>query len=200
MPNKKRDYSEFLLTYIGVIFIKSVMYEKGRAKFNVVCTNCGREYKLNPLDIIGKNERSCCSKCCPKNTQDYSKKALSPKEAQISIVFSNYKSKCKMKGREFKLDKKDFTKLVLSDCHYCGSKPSNLRKDEAKSRRGSKTNCYLNGVDRVDSEKGYTIENSLPCCEDCNRAKRNLSYNQFLTMVKNIYETLNLKESDKTKE
>ena len=33
---------------------------------------------------------------------------------------------------------------------------------------------------------GYNLENCVSCCEDCNKAKRNLSYDQFLDLIKRI--------------
>ena len=44
-----------------------------------------------------------------------------------------------------------------------------------------------NGVDRVDNERGYSLENCVPCCKFCNRMKRDLGKKEFLEHIKNIY-------------
>lgn len=124
MGNHRKDYSSYLLTYIGVIFIKSVEYIDGRAWFSVVCTACGRSYQSQPTHVLDKRRKNeCCKVCCDKNTQDYSKKAHTPKDAQITISFSNYKSRAKSKNWEFSLTKEEFSGLSLSNCHYCNQEP-----------------------------------------------------------------------------
>ena len=50
------------------------------------------------------------------------------------------------------------------------------------------------GIDRYDSKLGYTIENSVPCCKNCNRAKSDLSFEDFKLHIKKIYEWLHQKE------
>lgn len=42
---------------------------------------------------------------------------------------------------------------------------------------------YFNGIDRVDNFKGYTLENSVPCCTICNRAKSNMLYDDFMSYI-----------------
>lgn len=37
-----------------------------------------------------------------------------------------------------------------------------------------------NGIDRVDSSKGYSAENVVPCCKICNRGKANMSKEDFI--------------------
>lgn len=37
-----------------------------------------------------------------------------------------------------------------------------------------------NGVDRVDSSRGYDKENIVPCCKICNRSKSDMSESDFI--------------------
>lgn len=39
------------------------------------------------------------------------------------------------------------------------------------------------GIDRVDSQKHYTLENSQPCCSDCNYFKKDLNLDSFLDQI-----------------
>lgn len=48
-----------------------------------------------------------------------------------------------------------------------------------------------NGIDRVDSEKGYVVGNCVPCCYEVNRAKSNMTQSDFLELVRQI--SVNLK-------
>ena len=56
---------------------------------------------------------------------------------------------------EYYGDFDEFSSLVDKECYYCHY----YKKEE------------VNGIDRVDNTKGYTKENSVSCCEMCNRIK-----------------------------
>jgi hypothetical protein len=60
---------------------------------------------------------------------------------------------------------------MLIPCFYCGSS-----YDER-----------LNGLDRIDSSKGYTDDNTVSCCSTCNCMKSSLPLNSFLYHVLKIY-------------
>ncbi len=73
-----------------------------------------------------------------------------PKSRFIGIV-----SKCKKIGREFSITLEQYCNFLSHPCFYCG-----YPLDETGV-----------GLDRIDSAKGYTVRNSLPCCGYCNIAK-----------------------------
>ena len=39
----------------------------------------------------------------------------------------------------------------------------------------------------IDSSKGYTKDNVVSCCKDCNYSKRTMSQEDFLTWVERVY-------------
>lgn len=61
--------------------------------------------------------------------------------------------------------------LILSDCVYCG-----LKSDPKRP----------NGIDRRENDKGYTVENSVPCCATCNRAKFSLATPEFIAWIQRV--------------
>jgi hypothetical protein len=140
-----------------------------------------------------KNKKTtyCCPNCRRNKLSEWAKKSCfrhsSPEDARCSVLHSNYRSKCKKKNWKFELTFDEFKKLVMSNCHYCNLEPNKFRKDISKKRQGM-SRTYFNGIDRINSSEGYYSENVVPCCEDCNKAKRNLSYEQFLDLIKRIYE------------
>lgn len=74
---------------------------------------------------------------------------------------------------KFDLEYTDFEKLINGECYYCGDIKSNkLIKKNYKP-------FYYNGIDRVNNEIGYTKENCVSCCEFCNKAKRNITVDEF---------------------
>lgn len=90
------------------------------------------------------------------------------------------------------LDYKTFVKLSYSKCHYCGTEYSKIIKDalnESPSKKYlSDTVIKINGIDRLDSNLGYTIENSVPCCANCNYAKHTMDVSEFMSWIKKVYE------------
>ena len=68
----------------------------------------------------------------------------------------------------------DFYTIKKQPCNYCGS------------------TIKENGIDRVDSNKGYTTVNCVPCCTMCNTMKWTMGRIQFYQQVKRIYKHLDL--------
>ncbi len=73
---------------------------------------------------------------------------------------------------EFTLTLNDFEKHWQKECFYCDDK------------------MLMVGFDRVDSYKGYTQNNIVPCCGDCNIMKRTSKQidfiNRCIKIVKNL--------------
>ena len=104
----------------------------------------------------------------------------------LSQVYSQYKASANNRNLLFNLELSLVEQIILSDCYYCGNKPSN----SVKLRDGQ---YYLyNGIDRIDNTKGYLPENVRPCCVDCNYMKHVNSEKDFLSKVIKIYNNLNL--------
>jgi len=45
----------------------------------------------------------------------------------------------------------------------------------------------VNGVDRINSNIGYEINNVVSCCSKCNYAKHMMNKKEFLNWVEKIY-------------
>lgn len=90
------------------------------------------------------------------------------------------------------LDFETFYTLSKSNCKYCGleySKEIEDRLNESKNKkRLSDEVLRINGIDRVDSNIGYTKDNSVPCCKYCNFAKHTMSEEDFYVWIKRVYE------------
>lgn len=183
----KKLKSKFIGTVIGPYFILDtvqVLIPSGKlvTKYKVRCNKCGTiEIKQkNQIDRIKADGCMNCSK--PKHT---------PKLTITQRNYNNYKKKIERHDRKsskpvkFKLSLEEFDKLVHGDCVYCGSKPSfPLRfKNEFKNRDVEN----FNGIDRVDSNKDYIIDNCVSCCSKCNRMKSDFKKDDFLTHIKKIH-------------
>lgn len=76
----------------------------------------------------------------------------------------------KERGLLFALPEELALDLVTDNCFYCGAVPA-----------------PVNGVDRVDSSRGYEEDNVVTCCTQCNTAKLDRPMTDFLAWVKRAY-------------
>ena len=110
----------------------------------------------------------------------------------LKVQYSHLKRRDKSKGFVDTISFDVFSSLSKSPCKYCGlgySKEIEDRLNESKKqKRLSDHILRCNGIDRVDSSKGYSVENSVPCCKFCNTAKNTMSENDFYKWVKMVYE------------
>lgn len=82
-------------------------------------------------------------------------------EKGISDRFSRAKAQAKKRNIEFSISLDDFRVKIQDPCYYCNFLLGNIIKT------GS-------GLDRIDSDKGYTIDNVVSCCAFCNKIKSDL--------------------------
>jgi hypothetical protein len=88
-------------------------------------------------------------------------------------VYKEYQQSAKKRDLEFDLTQDELNNLIFQPCFYCGNVPGSGPTDRV-------------GLDRIDSDKGYTKDNILPCCATCNYAKQRLSIDEFFEMCTKI--------------
>jgi hypothetical protein len=98
-------------------------------------------------------------------------------------IFSIVSSRGTKKNITYQLGISDTIKMVTSSCFYCGGGFSTVITVNPLKN----IHLHINGIDRIDSDKGYTLENSVPCCKVCNFLKRDYEFLFFLKQVKAIY-------------
>lgn len=150
---------------------------------------CGAEKTASLWDIkAGK------TKTCGLNHPHYDDRTL---PAFNQIYTHSYKGTAIKKGVVFEITKEQFRALCELPCHYCGVLPNEFSATSGwanTSKRGKmKSGKFLsewkyNGLDRIDSDKGYTLDNVVPCCGICNHAKHTLSYYDFTAWLGRITE------------
>ena len=89
-----------------------------------------------------------------------------------SCSYNRYTIRASKKNLEFALSQAEFDALKLHPCYLCG-KQSNSQ--------------HLNGIDRIDNNKGYVVDNVKPCCFGCNHTKRNYVLDDVLNKFMDIY-------------
>jgi len=153
-----------------VVVSKAENSKGGYVQWNCVC-DCGNKKTVPGNDLRRGGTKSCG--CLLK---------LGYSEATFNKVFKQIKRQAKVRGYFWDLTRKDIKDITKQDCCYCGVSP----KQRCKSNHNNGDYVY-NGIDRVDNSKGYTIDNIVPCCFQCNAAKRAYTSEDFFAWVERVY-------------
>jgi len=160
--------------------------KNGNSYWKCLC-ECGNGHVVSACSLKMGYTTSCgCSK-----TYRYA-----PGESGLKFSYGVYKSRAKKYKRIFDLTLKEFEEITSENCFYCGIKPNNVSLTKAsKDDKRTKYKSYTyNGIDRIDSSKGYVKGNVVPCCKWCNIAKGNKSVEEFKEHIRKMYHHLS-KES-----
>ena len=134
------------------------------------CSRCGKHVKHSHTSVqnnIETGKQKYCGECNRKLKKQ-------SKKYKANLIYISYKSEAKTRGYKFALSKKDFENLIFEECAYCAAPPSNCKIK-------ANTAVHYNGLDRIDNDKGYTKDNVVPCCRQCNIAKHSHSQEEFFT-------------------
>lgn len=161
---------------------------KCKTPFYFIECKCGYIRKATPNQIsqvlrngFHQDLKSECLQCI-KQTRLKQK----PIEVLLNSVLTDYKNRNQHK---FELSDQRAFHLFQQHCFYCGIEPSNLKKTKAGSVK-------YNGIDRIDSSKGYTPENVVTCCRRCNVAKNDQTLSEFTEWYTRLYK-YNLRRSER---
>ena len=134
------------------------------------CIHCGTEQIVRAGNISSGRSRGCrtCANTDRRNGH-----------AAQSQVLSSYRTNARLRSREWALTEDQFLTLCKGVCHYCNRAPYTLKVFPYDS-------FLYNGIDRKDNSKGYTVDNSLTCCKECNMCKGSMPYEKFIKWIKLI--------------
>lgn len=112
--------------------------------------------------------------------------------SSLNSIFKVYQDGSKSRNIEWCLTNDQFLELIYQDCYYCGNPPEVRNRDKSTDKE------MVNGIDRIDSSKGYVFDNCVPCCTMCNYMKQSYTIDNFLDQVKKIYQHRLEKEGSTT--
>lgn len=145
-----------------------------RRYFKCHC-DCGNEATVMLQALTSGNTKSCG---CLRGEATKRRYGLKPGQAAMRQVVLGYKRHCRESGRPWDLTEDQFEEISQRDCWYCGTSPRQVKK----SPHGSGDYVY-NGIDRVDSSRGYEANNVVSCCIVCNKAKSDTPVGEFRDWV-----------------
>lgn len=200
---KKENVDTHYKNYIRDANMKNLKFDLSFDDFieivKQVCYYCGKlqEKGLNGIDkmdcnggYVKENCASCCEMCnIMKGTlsvnvflkriehiltyQGYIEGKLYPEcfANHMSSNYNHYKKRAEKKQLDFEISEDDFYSLIIKKCYICGKKP----EEE-----------HINGIDRIDNDKGYVYNNIEACCGECNYMKNKFSLQDFFDKLRKI--------------
>lgn len=150
-------------------------HQDNRWRRHYLCKcDCGKTSIVIGSHLICGNTRSCGCMA----TELKKSKRMGNDAGVINHLVLQYKRHAGARNLEFAIDRERFEKLVRSPCFYCGEPAGNLKRT-----KNFKEGFRHNGIDRMDSSKDYTPDNCVPCCGQCNRAKRDTPQAVFIAWI-----------------
>lgn len=164
----------------GKLTAKSPLVKNNRTYWLCECL-CGVRKEVRSDALISGKTGNCG---CDTSRLISEANTLPGGQAHINLALHFYRKSAKDKGRPFDLTKEQFVSIMSRDCSYCGVSPT--AKDSPYVRNNLMSIHPMNGIDRIDSSLGYTLDNSAPCCSRCNQIKMDMDLGEFIQHVHKI--------------
>lgn len=137
---------------------------------------CGNTSFHRGGDLHSGYSKSCgCLRLTPPNKQ-VDRNMVLKKE-----YYKRLKNSARKRNLIVEITLEEFCDIGSKPCFYCGA----INSKEIQDRSSNET-YSCNGIDRIDSDLGYTLQNCAPCCRICNCAKGSLSIDEFRLWIERI--------------
>lgn len=186
IPNQKLITNDGFITkwtYLKEVEIRK--YGKTYRRIIEVQCECGRKKEVQ-LNNVTNGRSTCCGFDPCRIPPNKNNRSI---ETTYNALFYAYKKGAIDRGYSFELDINQFKNFLHKNCFYCGDEPKSVYRilnSKTKEVRAGIPIIY-NGIDRINNLIGYTIDNSITCCETCNRMKTSHDYDFFLNHIKKIF-------------
>lgn len=176
-PIRRHDLSGKIFGHLTVLRLDTT---RKITHWVCLCT-CGKEKSVNATALKTGNTRSCGCFQRSKERKNQDNYLQNRHDVLLRSKIASYKANARTRGYEWSLTDAEAVHLMQSDCFYCKAPPSNIVSHEKLDQF-----VFYSGIDRVVNEVGYTKENVVPCCRDCNLAKRDRDVRSFLVWVHRV--------------
>lgn len=165
-----------VLKFVGVR-----QFGSPRAKQSVWLTRCDCGNEVEALAGSLRNGHSCG--CLSREISGVSRRLPNGGAARNANI-AKYKSSAKKRNLTWSISGRQFDIVTSQNCFYCGVEPKQVCRASQSSRQTSQVT--YNGIDRVDNSRGYEVDNVVPCCKVCNRAKDIHSAEEFIAWAQRV--------------
>jgi hypothetical protein len=129
--------------------------------------DCGKEKTYRASNLHSKTSMSC---------------GCSHKKKPFLWIYNKLLKRAELRNLKCDLNYEDFISFTtINECYYCGS---HIKWAANPIRKVAYTQRY--NIDRLNNNLGYTKNNCVVCCWECNCMKRNRSDIQFINHCNKI--------------
>lgn len=172
--------------------VSRVKKVKGPTAWRCKC-DCGKFRDVSSTCLQQGVLRSCG---CKKYTGKHGNEKKTPVLTAILAYANKYIQSARKRNIPWNLEPAQLFTIASGPCHYCGVLPYNtynpyVSKNGYSQRKyptalQKQTEITINGVDRVDNDRGYHLSNVVPCCWICQRAKSDSTLAEFETWLDRV--------------
>lgn len=124
-----------------------------------ICTKCNKEKSINDF-ALNKDTKDGRYSSCKECKNSWKRVSYNVRDGvnvkSLKARFNLGQRRAKERNHEWNLDFTTYKQMIENNCFYC--------KQSVLLETGY-------NIDRKDNLIGYTIENSVCCCADCNVGK-----------------------------
>lgn len=155
-------------------------HENKKVNWAVICS-CGTS-KTVRSDSLKNGAIVSCG--CYKKERAVATHRIDARQNAVSQIINQYKQNARNRKYVWDLTTIQAETLIEQNCFYCEAAPKlHTSAKNAYLSMCKKHNITVdlifaeakvikvNGIDRLDNAKGYTLDNCVPCCTFCNGAK-----------------------------
>lgn len=186
-PTIRKDITGLRFGRLEVLYCVSKHPTRKKDSLWMCRCSCGKE-KSVPRSSLNAGAQSCgCLRMEKIKQPRRPYPRLSDVESGLRRYTHSYATNAKRRGFDFALNSQDIEALAFGNCFYCELRPMLQARRESRNK-WVKTDIFLNGIDRIDSLKGYVPGNVVSCCTACNRAKSDMSVEVFLEWLDRVHQ------------
>ena len=167
---------------IDYVLHPKYLNENSRWVWECKC-DCGEKLYVRTTNFTRKNPQQVCKKCSDSSSAE--RKVLDDFLSLRNRLYRRYKKGALDREYSFEITFEDMENLIYKNCFYCNQEPQEHSSDERY--KNGKGIFKRNGIDRLDNNIGYTVNNCVPCCSRCNTIKMDASYSEFIEKISQIY-------------
>ena len=145
---------------------------------------CFRCKTSKPHSLFFKNRltsdgyHSWCKECCNKGNERARAKQNSTIEGRARVFLQNARKSAAKRQQEFALTTADIVDCWDTQMGVCAYSGRNMTLEAGKLNTVS--------IERIDSDKGYTVDNTILVCQAINRMKSDFSFEDFYALCRDV--------------
>lgn len=157
-------------TFRRLTVLEHIEHTKDTYKYKCLC-ECGNMITLFAYQLIHGNNKSCgCLEF----------KRVADGNSCENRLIRNYRNDAEKRNLKWDLTKEEAHNYFIDRCFYCDTPPFRIKRD-------GNAPFIFNGIDRVNNTIGYNKNNCVTACFTCNRAKGEMSLQEFKSWINKIF-------------